>query len=166
MKKKLYKEELDIFWRQWFAKYRNKIEKREKRVIPLAYFQKSVSIKESAKSIYLIECQGFFKIGSSVNVKERIAELQVGNPFLISFVASRWFRFSVHTERDLHRMLLTKRVVSARNKEWFILNRAELGWIKEFLSESSLSPVESSAHSASSAVEPNVEKIAEGIFDS
>lgn len=65
--------------------------------------------------IYFVQCGEFVKIGWTVSVRERIADLQTGNPFEIRILATK--PGSPTHEKSLHRKFAVHRI----RGEWFRL---------------------------------------------
>ena len=128
MRKKLYeqtKKERKIeeqSWNDWFSKFTKRIIKKEKS-----------NTECDGGFVYLVECGGYFKIGRAVNTKRRIADMQGGNPFQINLICYSFFRDNVYTERMLHKSCFTERVVSGKNREWFVLNDFFLKQVVEMI---------------------------------
>lgn len=74
------------------------------------------------KYLYLLESDGYFKIGTAEDVSGRIAQLQTGNPHAIDLVVSYRFENADVVERSLHQKFFTSRW---RN-EWFKLNPKDI----------------------------------------
>lgn len=55
--------------------------------------------------IYVIQCQGFVKIGIADNPKKRLSELQVGCPFKLELVRAFASRDPRRDEKSLHHSL-------------------------------------------------------------
>lgn len=67
--------------------------------------------------VYVIECQGFVKIGVATNPKARLADLQVGCPFTLNLLKAEPHCDPYDFERLLHKKLKSHRGVG----EWFKL---------------------------------------------
>lgn len=75
----------------------------------------------TSKGIYLLECQGFYKIGIASNVVQRVKDLQCGNPFSIKVVAFSPVKKAAKIEAELHRTYSKKRT----SGEWFALSKKD-----------------------------------------
>ena len=76
--------------------------------------------------VYVIKSPHGYKIGKSVNVKERTRLFAVKLPFPISVEHYAWFEDYSHAERNFHHMFHTKRLEG----EWFNLDAVDLDRIK------------------------------------
>ena len=129
MRKKLYeqtKKERKIeeeSWNEWFSGFTKKIAKKEA----------SNSKGKKRGFVYLIKCGGYFKIGRAKNMKRRISEMQGGNPFQINLICYSFFKDDVYTERILHKSFFTERVVSGKNREWFVLSDFFLKQVRKMI---------------------------------
>jgi len=79
------------------------------------------------KSLYLLKCGNYHKIGIAENVVKRIRQLQTGNPQEITLVASYSSKDAELHEAILHRLLRGSRAVG----EWFKFSEKEINLIKE-----------------------------------
>lgn len=78
-------------------------------------------------SIYLIECNGYYKIGkTSCDIGDRLSGLQTGNPFPLTVVANIVRTDSSGLEVYLHNRFKHKRV----RGEWFSLSDSDIEYIK------------------------------------
>lgn len=59
--------------------------------------------KQKEGDLYMVECLGYYKIGIAIDVKERISNMQTGNPFPIRLVKTWPGRADL--EREVHEML-------------------------------------------------------------
>lgn len=90
--------------------------------------------KKSTSYVYFMKCEQYVKIGSSTDIKERLADLSTGNPFPISILAV--LEGSQKTEKELHKKYADYRLKS--NSEWFHLSSEILkdltviGAVKDF----------------------------------
>jgi len=80
-------------------------------------------------NIYILESDGFYKIGVSTDVDKRVKELQVGNPHKIECIFARWVPEAYDVEKELHSMF-KEHVVSG---EWFKLSADELDLLKDII---------------------------------
>ena len=65
--------------------------------------------------IYILESDGFYKIGVSANINNRIKELQTGNPYTIECVFSRRVPEAYEVEKYIHKLFEQDKV----SGEWF-----------------------------------------------
>lgn len=82
---------------------------------------KSKQIK-SANKLYIIECMGFYKIGVTSNLQNRLRAFQVGNPFEFKVRLLKNCEDCRCVERELHKTFESVRV----RGEWFKLNEFDL----------------------------------------
>jgi hypothetical protein len=71
--------------------------------------------------VYLLECQGYYKIGITSNVSKRVQALQVGNPLPINIVIFCAVGEARKVEKQLHKAYSNKNV----SGEWFKLSEEE-----------------------------------------
>lgn len=72
------------------------------------------------KFVYIVRTPGgFYKVGVAQNVRQRIAELQTGNPHRIELVAARSVSLANELEKRLHKFLVNHK--SGGGTEWFKL---------------------------------------------
>lgn len=74
------------------------------------------------QKLYLIECQGFLKIGVAYDVLRRVAELSTGNPFELKVLAIYGYENAQVVEGSLHQRFSTKQV----RGEWFSLDENDV----------------------------------------
>jgi hypothetical protein len=72
--------------------------------------------------LYLIECQGYFKIGVAYDVQRRLAELATGNPFELNVRAVYGYNNAQVVEAALHQ----KFSAGWKRGEWFSMNDQDL----------------------------------------
>jgi hypothetical protein len=84
--------------------------------------------------VYVIKSQYGYKIGKTVNLKERTRLFEVKLPFPIEVVHSTYFDDYTAAESFFHRMFASKRLEG----EWFNLNNDDLEVIKNIKDISSL----------------------------
>lgn len=82
------------------------------------------------QKVYLLESDGFYKIGVADNITKRIRNLQTGNPHKINLVAACKFDKPHDLELGLHNLLKNVRDTG----EWFRLNSAQAELLKDTLS--------------------------------
>ena len=125
---KLYdiKEDEDIeFWDKWFHRTKKRIQNFDKNRIT-----RGISLKEIEKRhgayVYLVECEGCYKIGKAKNAGRRILDMQGGNPFNIKPIIISYFKDAFYVETQLHRCLRTRRIKHDHFTEWFFLSDNDL----------------------------------------
>lgn len=74
------------------------------------------------QKLYLMSCQGYFKIGVAYNIARRLSELAVGNPFELSIVKMFGYQDAQVVEAALHQRFSNQWV----RGEWFALTSADL----------------------------------------
>jgi len=57
------------------------------------------------KSVYLVRCGEFYKVGLADNVQERIATLQTASPYQVEFIRSWQARNAKQQEQMIHGLL-------------------------------------------------------------
>lgn len=72
--------------------------------------------------IYLIECQGYYKIGVATDVGNRVSQMATGNPFEMSVVSVYEFGNADVVEKSIHQRFSEKRL----RGEWFLLSAEEV----------------------------------------
>ncbi len=81
--------------------------------------------------VYLLECQGFYKIGKTTTPTEsRIKGMSTGNPFDITCVAEVYRTDCGSLEAHLHSKFASTRV----RGEWFSLTEEDIGYISNLAS--------------------------------
>lgn len=92
---------------------------------------KSIKLKNKEKYVYVLNCDGNYKIGISENVKKRIKQIQIGNSAYINEIMSYKFEASIASfiENYFHKHFTDKNV----NSEWFELQEKEIDYIRERL---------------------------------
>lgn len=78
-------------------------------------------------NIYILESNGFYKIGVSADIDARIKNLQIGNPHIISHVFSRMVPEAYEVEQELHDMFAEYRIKG----EWFKFDTKTLEILKD-----------------------------------
>ncbi len=76
--------------------------------------------------VYILECQGLYKIGKTTNLKARLLAIQAMNPFplkVIHVIPSE--RYGI-VEKALHKIFSSKRL----GGEWFELSSEEINEVK------------------------------------
>lgn len=78
--------------------------------------------------VYVIRSEYGFKIGKTVNLKDRTKLFAVKLPFPISVEHYAWFEDYTAAERNFHLMFHAKR----KEGEWFALDKSDLAKLKTF----------------------------------
>jgi len=81
-----------------------------------------VGIARESDWVYVIECQGFVKVGVAVNVPNRVGQLQTGCPFPLRLIGCWQVEDAISEEEAIHSYLDGYRV----RGEWFKLPKAML----------------------------------------
>jgi hypothetical protein len=81
--------------------------------------------------VYLLECQGFYKIGITRNVVERLKACQTGNPFEIKLVYYDFCSRARTVEGILHALFKDKNV----RGEWFKLSDKDIYTTQQIIEE-------------------------------
>ncbi len=90
------------------------------------------AMNHSGYSLYVLECNGFYKIGITVHssVASRVAGLQIGNPFKIKVVKILKSPVDLtKTERYIHKAFKKFRI----RGEWFKLTPLDLSLLERLL---------------------------------
>ena len=85
--------------------------------------------KDNSGFIYLVHCEGFYKIGIATNLRKRVSNIQTSNPFKVTLVAYTKTENVFADELELHELFKDKRV----RGEWFKLNDDDLFYLREIL---------------------------------
>jgi len=72
--------------------------------------------------LYIIECQGFYKIGIASDIEARLAQLCTGNPFPLVVKTIYKFENADPVERAIHQRYKEQR----KRGEWFELSYDDL----------------------------------------
>jgi predicted GIY-YIG superfamily endonuclease len=72
--------------------------------------------------IYIVECEGLYKIGITKNVKKRISGMTTGNPFEIQVIKARIVQACRENEKMMHNKFRCKN----KSGEWFDLSDNDL----------------------------------------
>ena len=76
--------------------------------------------------MYLLECNGLYKIGVTTrSMKNRIKDLQTGNPYIISLVFHKACINYIDMEKYFHNKFADKRLVG----EWFALDKKDIEYV-------------------------------------
>jgi Meiotically Up-regulated Gene 113 (MUG113) protein len=76
--------------------------------------------------VYIVECYGFYKIGKTVNLKNRIREMQTGNPIELQVAHVIYSDRHSDVEQALHAVFADQNV----HGEWFKLSDKQIDSIK------------------------------------
>ncbi len=110
--------------------------------------------------VYLLECQGYYKIGRTANpdVSARLSSIQTGNPFWITLVDSAVVPNCCEVERELHKRFDAYRV----RGEWFKLPDEALTDVRSTLA--ALTTVQRQPAHVAPALSPESEAEMEAFF--
>lgn len=72
--------------------------------------------------VYVIKCCEFTKIGIAYDVKLRMSQMQIGNPFKLTLLASWRSPNAIAEEEEIHAFFESKR----ERGEWFKLSEADM----------------------------------------
>jgi len=87
-------------------------------------------LAKDTASVYVVECNGLYKIGMSGSVSRRISSLQTATPYDVKLVDTFESDVAFEMEQHLHHVFAEKNVQG----EWFSLDDADLErvrWIAE-----------------------------------
>jgi len=76
--------------------------------------------------VYIVECQGFYKIGKTTNLKQRLSDIQMANPFHLDVVHTIFTGDYDKVEAGLHKIYSQQNV----SGEWFSLGPQDLYELK------------------------------------
>lgn len=81
--------------------------------------------------VYVLKCQGFFKIGKATNLKKRLSSIRTSSPFDIELFTT--LDFSDEDSHDVEQGLhgLFKGRGKHKRGEWFDLDEHEQSFLKE-----------------------------------
>ena len=82
-----------------------------------------------ADHVYLLQCEGYYKIGIAHNVAKRVASMTTGNPFPIHVVLSDIVPNAHKYEQSLHEMFKHKRI----RGEWFQLTPDDVAAVRTII---------------------------------
>jgi len=77
--------------------------------------EKTIKTKQPSSSIYVIQCMDYYKIGYSKHPKQRMSDMQVGNPFTLKIVYEQKVKNFKLAESVTHQNLSHKQI----RGEWF-----------------------------------------------
>jgi hypothetical protein len=83
--------------------------------------------KSSAGYIYVLQAGSYYKIGQSINVDNRLAQIRPKMPIEPVLIHS----FSVDDMDETEEILHTKFAQKRTNGEWFALNEDDVSWLCE-----------------------------------
>lgn len=82
------------------------------------------------KTLYIIRCNGFYKIGIASDARERFFSIQVGNPYDLEMVG----QYQIHSDWIRHFEFLVHKKFSELGKhvrgEWFRLSKEDLNYLE------------------------------------
>lgn len=87
------------------------------------------NIKKQPDNVYLMECEGYHKIGVSSNINARLSALDGSTPFSVSLVYSKKVLDAGSIEKLLHNKYKDTNI----KKEWFNLSEYQVKEIVEYL---------------------------------
>lgn len=87
--------------------------------------------------VYLIECDGYFKVGKAASVKARLNQLQTGSPHKMNLIASFKSKNCSEDEKRIHEILSDFNV----RGEWFSIPLEKMASLKEWFNPSAFSSV-------------------------
>lgn len=84
--------------------------------------------KSIKPGVYLLHCQGRYKIGmSTTGVRSRVSAIQTASPYPVELVCVIWTYSPAELERALHKRFASKRI----SGEWFDLSADDVDYLKE-----------------------------------
>lgn len=83
----------------------------------------------AGKFIYLVHCGGFYKIGMTFNLDNRLNSLQCGNPFELDLVFAVRCIDALEVEELLHERFKDKH----HFREWYSLSEDDITFIKNLV---------------------------------
>lgn len=92
--------------------------------------------------VYILECQGFYKIGKSGHLKHRLNQMQIANPYKLNLIHTIPTDDHTKVERALH-------IIFADNQlsgEWYKLDQNDIADIKAFSVQDILSRARNIIH--------------------
>lgn len=94
----------------------------------------TTNIRSDRSSVYLLKSAGYYKVGVTLDssIQRRIAQLQIGNPFVIELVAKTG---TIHNAYDVEKSLHSKFKDNRVRGEWFSLSDEELEVVLNTLQE-------------------------------
>lgn len=95
----------------------------------LEAFMRAEKKTRNSGFLYLLECQGHYKIGVSQNVKNRVHDIEKSIPFDISVVGHAWLDNAYKAESYWHKHYARHRI----RGEWFLLPSQNLLDIAMFM---------------------------------
>ncbi len=87
------------------------------------------------KCVYVLECQGLFKIGKTTDLRYRAEQLQTASPFDFHLAHTIYSEDYAAIEMAMHRIFATRRV----RGEWFALSQADIERIQSWTAEEVIS---------------------------
>lgn len=77
-------------------------------------------------AVYLMECNGLYKIGFSNDVKARLQDVQISNPYTVTLEHVIYANNHAELEYELHQIFKHKNI----RGEWFSLTSSDVSSIK------------------------------------
>ncbi len=75
--------------------------------------------------VYLLECKGYYKIGHTGNIDNRLNAIRCGNPFEVELIVAKRHIDAEFLERNLHWQYGDNRT----HREWFKLDEKEVSQV-------------------------------------
>ncbi len=100
------------------------------RGLPIRQIDES-TYKIPAQGVYIVKSEGFYKIGLTKNIENRIDSFETNSPFrseLIFFLKTGYPR---EVEKEIHQLMAHKR----HKREWFSLTNEDILTIVRFVEE-------------------------------
>ena len=88
--------------------------------------------KSKLHYVYILECEGYHKIGVAADVNRRVNSMESGNPLQINIIFRAGYpsnRISRDIEKSIHKELEEYK----HKKEWFILSEEQVEYVKGVL---------------------------------
>lgn len=88
----------------------------------------------SSKYIYVIKCNQYYKIGLAKNLSSRLSAIQSGSPYSIQCIVKFKCSEPKYCESMLHEIFNGQKI----RGEWFLLDKQDILFIKQYLSRYSM----------------------------
>ena len=98
------------------------------------YFAPNIENKKKKTKqgfIYIIECQGKFKIGRAKNIESRFKRYITENPYEVNLLFSYKVDDYINIETKIHNKFKNQNI----HGEWFNLSDDDKGWIKNYVKQ-------------------------------
>ena len=83
-------------------------------------------LEQKSGYLYVVECNGYYKIGHTTELENRMAELQVGNPHELKVICAKKLLEPRELETALHGLYERKKV----RGEWYKLAKEDVKYLK------------------------------------